>query len=189
MATWYKEQTHWKRLWCWERLKEGEGDNREWDDWMASQIQWTWVWKTLGDSEGQGSLVYYSPWGHKESDMTERLNNNHPLWTWDSKRLRHFLVVKKHAESRRALELRFINFKSRELFFFFNIIWNYSSQYFPWTQYSALHIRKWKYNLTNTPLSKWSWLFRQYMSRMFKHHFHVYSTSPWINEGMSTLLP
>jgi len=27
----------------------------------------------LGDSEGQGSLVCCSPWGHKESDMTERL--------------------------------------------------------------------------------------------------------------------
>ena len=26
--------------------------------------------QTLGDSEGQGSLVYYSPWGHKELDMT-----------------------------------------------------------------------------------------------------------------------
>ena len=24
-----------------------------------------------GDSEGQGSLVCCSPWGHKESDMTE----------------------------------------------------------------------------------------------------------------------
>ena len=27
--------------------------------------------QTLGDSEGQGSLVCYSPWGHKELDMTE----------------------------------------------------------------------------------------------------------------------
>ena len=27
-----------------------------------------------GDSEGQGSLSCYSPWGRKESDMTERLN-------------------------------------------------------------------------------------------------------------------
>ena len=26
--------------------------------------------QTLGDSEGQGSLVCCSPWGHKESDMT-----------------------------------------------------------------------------------------------------------------------
>ena len=27
--------------------------------------------QTLGDSEGQGSLVYCSSWGHNESDMTE----------------------------------------------------------------------------------------------------------------------
>ena len=29
-----------------------------------------------GDGEGQGSLACCSPWGGKESDMTERLNNN-----------------------------------------------------------------------------------------------------------------
>ena len=28
-----------------------------------------------GDGEGQGSLVCYSPWGHKESTRTEQLNN------------------------------------------------------------------------------------------------------------------
>ena len=33
--------------------------------------------QTLGDYERQGSLVHCSPWGHKESDMTERLKNNH----------------------------------------------------------------------------------------------------------------
>ena len=32
--------------------------------------------QTLGDGEGQESLVCYSPWGCKESDMAERLNNN-----------------------------------------------------------------------------------------------------------------
>ena len=31
--------------WCWEGLGAGgEGDNRGWDDWMASQTQWAWVW-------------------------------------------------------------------------------------------------------------------------------------------------
>ena len=30
--------------------------------------------QALGFGAGQGSLVYCSPWGHKESDMTERLN-------------------------------------------------------------------------------------------------------------------
>ena len=28
-----------------------------------------------GDGEEKGSLVCYSPWGQKESDMTEQLNN------------------------------------------------------------------------------------------------------------------
>ena len=32
--------------------------------------------QTLGDSEGQGSLACCSPWGHKESDTMERLNNS-----------------------------------------------------------------------------------------------------------------
>ena len=45
LATWCKELTHWKRPWCWERLKAGgEGDNRGWDGWMTSLTQWTWVW-------------------------------------------------------------------------------------------------------------------------------------------------
>ena len=45
LVTWCKELIHWKRPWCWERLKEGgEGDDREWDGWMASLTQWTWVW-------------------------------------------------------------------------------------------------------------------------------------------------
>ena len=30
--------------------------------------------EALGDGDGQGSLVCCSPWGHKESDTTERLN-------------------------------------------------------------------------------------------------------------------
>ena len=32
--------------------------------------------QTLGDGEGQGSLTFCSPWGHKDSDTTESLNNN-----------------------------------------------------------------------------------------------------------------
>ena len=32
--------------------------------------------QTLGDSEGEGSLACCSPWGPKELDMTELLNNN-----------------------------------------------------------------------------------------------------------------
>ena len=46
LATWCEELTHWKRPWCWERLKAGgEGGNR---GWIASLTQWTWVWASSG---------------------------------------------------------------------------------------------------------------------------------------------
>ena len=33
----------------------------------------------FGESHGQRSLVSYSPWGHKESDLTQRLNDSNQL--------------------------------------------------------------------------------------------------------------
>ena len=42
---WCKELTHWKRPWCWERLRAGgEGDDRGWGAWMVSPTRWTRVW-------------------------------------------------------------------------------------------------------------------------------------------------
>ena len=44
-----KELTHWKRPWCWERLRAtGEGGSRGWDGWMASLLQWTWTLANSG---------------------------------------------------------------------------------------------------------------------------------------------
>ena len=44
LSTWCEELTHWKRPWCWERLRaEGKGDDRGWDGWMTSLTQWAWV--------------------------------------------------------------------------------------------------------------------------------------------------
>ena len=45
---------------------------------MASPFNGQKLGQTLGDGEEQGSLVYCSPWGHKESDTTWPLNNNNP---------------------------------------------------------------------------------------------------------------
>ena len=75
LTTSCEELTHWKR--CWEGLGAGgEGDDRGWDGWMASPsnrhghgFQWT-----PGVGDGQGGLACCGSWGHKESDMTERLN-------------------------------------------------------------------------------------------------------------------
>ena len=48
--------THWKRLWCWEKLRAGrEGDDRGWDGWMATPSQWTWVWVNSGSWWWTGS--------------------------------------------------------------------------------------------------------------------------------------
>ena len=49
VAIWWEELTHWRRSWCWERLRAGEeGGGRGWDGWMASPIQWTWAWANSG---------------------------------------------------------------------------------------------------------------------------------------------
>ena len=65
----------WKRPWCWERLKAGgEGDDRGWDAWMVSLTQWTRVWVNSRSWWWTGGLACCSRWGHKESDMAERLN-------------------------------------------------------------------------------------------------------------------
>ena len=49
LATWCEELTHWKRPWCWERLKAGgEGYDRGWDGWMVSPTWWMRVWASSG---------------------------------------------------------------------------------------------------------------------------------------------
>ena len=71
LVTWCEELTHWKKSWCWERLRaRGEGGDRGWDGWMASPTQWTWVWANSRRWWRQGRLACYSSWGHKESDTT-----------------------------------------------------------------------------------------------------------------------
>ena len=75
LAMWYKELTHWKILWCWERLKAGEeGDNRGWDGWVLRWLNGHEFEQGSEVGDEQGSLVCCSPWGRKESDMTKRWN-------------------------------------------------------------------------------------------------------------------
>ena len=49
LAALCEELTHWKRPWCWERLRAGgERGGKGWDGWMASPAWWTWVWASSG---------------------------------------------------------------------------------------------------------------------------------------------
>ena len=52
----------------------GEGDDRGWDGWMASAIQWTWVWVSSGSWWWTGRPgTLQSMWSQRVV-MTERLN-------------------------------------------------------------------------------------------------------------------
>ena len=75
LATWCEEVTHWKRPWCWERLKAGEeGDYRGWDGWMASPTQWTWVWVCSRSLWWTGKPSVRQSMRSQELDTTEWLN-------------------------------------------------------------------------------------------------------------------
>ena len=75
LATWWEELTHWKRSWCWGRMKAGgEGVDRGWDGSMASPTQWTWVWANSRSWWWTRRPGVLHPWGHKEWDTTEWLN-------------------------------------------------------------------------------------------------------------------
>ena len=77
LATWCKDQIHWKRPWCWERLKEGgEGDDRVWDGCMASPTQWTWVWvsPTKCWRTGKPGILHSIGWQRVRHDWVTEQN-------------------------------------------------------------------------------------------------------------------
>ena len=76
LVTWCEELTHWKRPWCWERLKAGgEGDNRGWDGWMASLTPWTWVWESCWSWWWTGKPGVLQSMGHRVGhDWATELN-------------------------------------------------------------------------------------------------------------------
>ena len=86
LATWCEESTHWKRPWCWERLKLGEGDDRRWEGWMASWMQWTWVWVNSGSwwSTGKPGVLQSMGLQRVENDWATELNwSQRRVWAWD----------------------------------------------------------------------------------------------------------
>ena len=77
LATWYKESTQWKRPvagkdWRQEEKGTTEGKMVGWD----RRLNGHEFEQTLEDGDGQGSLTCCSPWGGKDSDMTEWLGYN-----------------------------------------------------------------------------------------------------------------
>ena len=77
LATWCEELIHWKRLWCWERLKtKGEAGSRGSLFKWHHQLNGHEFEQTPGESWGQRSLVCCSPEKScKKLDTTRWLNN------------------------------------------------------------------------------------------------------------------
>ena len=75
-----------------------------------------------GDGEGQRSLASYSPWGHRELDMTGQLNNNNKsmsafasprfLMTWEKIK---FYIIKKTMKFMNIIQKSIRNNLSLEL--------------------------------------------------------------------------
>ena len=61
-----------KKDWRQEEKGKTEDEMVGWNHWLNEHE----FEQTLGDDEGQGSLVYCSSWGCKELDTTEQLNNS-----------------------------------------------------------------------------------------------------------------
>ena len=62
----------------WRQEKKGMTEDKmaEWHHWLNGHE----FEQASGDREGQGSLACCSPWGHKESDTTDRLNNSNIIY-------------------------------------------------------------------------------------------------------------
>ena len=85
LATSCEELTHWKRLWCWEGLgARGEGDDRGWDDWMASLTRWTWVWVNSGSLwwTGRPGVLWFMGLQRVGHDWATELKYTENFLTW-----------------------------------------------------------------------------------------------------------
>ena len=85
LATWCEKRTHWKRPWCWERLKAGgEGDDRGWDGWMALPTWWTWVWVKSRSWwwTGKPGMLQSTGLQRVRHDWATELNWTSETWVW-----------------------------------------------------------------------------------------------------------
>ena len=97
--------THWKRPWCWKRLKaEGEGGIRAWDGWMASLTWWTWVWAVSRSwwwrgkpgglqSMGSQSWTWLSDWTELNMTIQSPLDEWKDIMACSSQSLDGLLII------------------------------------------------------------------------------------------------
>ena len=95
LATSCEEPTHWKRLWWWAGLEEEKKGTTE-DEMVGRhhQVNGHEFEQAPEVDDGEGCLACRSPWGRKESDTTEWVNN-YSVTEWSMLVLKHFLTTRK----------------------------------------------------------------------------------------------
>ena len=78
LATWYKEPTHWKRPWCWERLRGEKGVTADEMVGWYHRLNEHEFKETLGNSEGQGRGhgVLQSMGSQSQTQLSDLTMNN-----------------------------------------------------------------------------------------------------------------
>ena len=73
---------------CWERLRAGgEAGDRGWDGWMASPIQWTWVWASSRRQwrTGKPGVVQFMGLQRVRHNLQTEQQQQHILYNYDLK--------------------------------------------------------------------------------------------------------
>ena len=80
LTTSCEELTHWKRPWCWERLKVGgEGDDRGWDG-LSVEFEWTLgVGDTIQPSHPLPSPLPSAPNPSQHQSLFQWVNSSHEV--------------------------------------------------------------------------------------------------------------
>ena len=83
--------------------------------------------QALGEGERQGSLACCSPWGHKESDMTERLPFHFSLWFSSP----HMVQTHPHMSTGKTIALTRRTFVGKVMPLLFNMLSRLVIAFFP----------------------------------------------------------
>ena len=78
-----------EKPWCWEKLKAGgEADDGEWDGWMASPTQWTWVWVSSRSWwwTGRPGMLHSMGSQRVGHNWATELKWTEPTWTHDAEK-------------------------------------------------------------------------------------------------------